>query len=301
MMKFHFLKQVEFEIEFISTHFYEIVDKYEEELLSLDDPILSLIVSNPKLCLKNEDQLLNFINQLYNKDPEFSNLYIFENISSKTMDDFLQIFDYNDINGNIWMSLSKRLSNKEKSSIYINRYKKNPNESKPKSFLYDNKLEFNGIFKYLTTKTGGNIHDNGIIEITSNSINPPYHPKNLLNQTSFYIIKDSIKDAWVCFDFKKMKIEISNYSLKSFFSSQDKSHIKSWVLEVSNDGENWDKIDEQTNYQGLNGANITKTFEVSKKTFSRYCRIRLTDEYYGYPSCRLALNAIEFYGQIIEE
>lgn len=30
--------------------------------------------------------------------------------------------------------------------------------------------EFEGIFKYLTDKTAGNIHDNGTIEFTSNSI-----------------------------------------------------------------------------------------------------------------------------------
>ena len=92
----------------------------------------------------------------------------------------------------------------------------NFSQFKPKSFLYDNKLEFNGIFKFLTNKSGGNIGDN---EMTSNSINPSYHPKNLLNQTNIYIVKDSIKDAWVCFDFKNMKVGISKYSLKSFFSS----------------------------------------------------------------------------------
>ena len=50
------------------------------------------------------------------------------------------------------------------------------------SFPFTENNEFNGIIKYLTGKTGGNIHDNGTINVSSNSIyGNKGHPKNLLD------------------------------------------------------------------------------------------------------------------------
>ena len=85
-------------------------------------------------------------------------------------------------------------------------------------FQCTNTNDMNGIFKYLTDIAGGNPHDNHVIEVTSNSImSPSYHPKNLLdfdsNKKYFPIPKSN--DAWVLFDFKNIKIEVTSYSIKS--------------------------------------------------------------------------------------
>ena len=90
--------------------------------------------------------------------------------------------------------------------------------------------ELNGIINYLTNESGGNPHDNGTIEVTSNSICSPFcHPKNLLNsaQEEDYLPKSSELNAWVLFDFKNCEIQISKYSLKSsnFIWSSNKLSI----------------------------------------------------------------------------
>ena len=76
--------------------------------------------------------------------------------------------------------------------------------------------------------------------------------------------------------------------------------IKNWILEVSNDEKNWTEIDEHSNYDGLNGNNIIKTFNVKPNNFSRFVRIRQTGDYYGYPNVFLVIKSIEFYGKLSE-
>ena len=60
-------------------------------------------------------------------------------------------------------------------------------------------IEFNekydGIFHYLTQKSGGNVYDNGTVNIETNSIqdnNNKYHPKNVVDQRDRF--KDKKKD-----------------------------------------------------------------------------------------------------------
>lgn len=116
-----------------------------------------------------------------------------------------------------------------------------------------------------------------------------------------YYSKVRDQNAWVCFDFKKMKIEISNYSIRSSDIKVGCHHIKNWVFEISDDGDKWTKIDEHSNYTELNGNLITKTFEVSQKHFARFCRLRNNGEYYGSNNNNsLILNSIEFYGRLQE-
>lgn len=67
-------------------------------------------------------------------------------------------------------------------------------------------------------KTGGNLHDNGTIEITSNSIisDPYYHPKNLVDYQQTTAYKSSKNtESIVCFDFKDQKIQPTSYSIRS--------------------------------------------------------------------------------------
>ena len=155
----------------------------------------------------------------------------------------------------------------------------------------------------MTSKTGSNIHDNKTIEVSTNSPFSDYYTKNLLdfNQDNIYASKPEDQTAWICFDFKNMKIELSHYSIKSHNSSPGYNHIKNWVIEISDDGKEWTKIDEHSNYTELNGRSIIKTFKISQKHFSRFIRLRNNGEFYGCNNgfC-LCLNSIEFYGQLQE-
>lgn len=72
-----------------------------------------------------------------------------------------------------------------------------------KEFIHQKGNEFHGIMRYLTEQTGGNIHDNNTIEITTNT--KCQHPKNLVDyDKDNYYNSDSVKfEPKICFDFQK--------------------------------------------------------------------------------------------------
>lgn len=167
-----------------------------------------------------------------------------------------------------------------------------------KTFPYQKGDEFNGIIKYLTDKTGGNIHDNGTIEISSNNINRgmglhSHHPKNLLNLNSSenYMANDG-KTAYIRFDFKDKMVELSNYTVKNADSG---GKIQNWVFEVSDDAVSWTEIDKRKDFNF--NSKSSWTFDVKNNRFARYCQLRhdgpFTDMVYN-----LKMNSIELYGKL---
>lgn len=195
---------------------------------------------------------------------------------------------------------SKKKSSK-KSSKSKSKSKKDKKEKKKKDEIiqlqYQEGKNFNGIIKYLTDKTHGNIHDNGTIEVTSDSILPGYPPKNLLNT----IKKDQYQSkglslAWILFDFKDMRIELSNYTIESCSWSKNIGHIKSWVIEISDDNQSWSIIDQKDDCPDLNDRDAVRTYEVQPNKFSRYVRFRHTAE--CWDGGTFGFNAIEFYGRL---
>lgn len=109
-----FADKINEEIDFISSHFYELFDTVDQnqKLQDLNIDIVEQIIDNPKLKLKSENQLLSVINKLYSEDSEYSILYEyvdFKVVGSKSMKEFINIFDLNDMNTKMWRNLSKRL------------------------------------------------------------------------------------------------------------------------------------------------------------------------------------------------
>lgn len=125
-------------------------------------------------------------------------------------------------------------------------------------------LEFEGIMKYLMTKTGGNIHENGTIEITSNSIGDGYDLKDIINyqNKNIYGSKNE-ENASICFDFKNRLIQLSSYSIKS--QNSGSGNLRNWVIEVSNDKQSWKEVDSHSNDSSLNGSNIVAIFDIKEK------------------------------------
>ena len=106
------------EIDFTSSHFYEICENKESEFFKLSFDTVFKIINNRKLQLKTEDQLLRFINGLYSENSEYSILYetiLFDNVSSESIQEFISIYYINDISKTTWNRLSKRLEKEIKS------------------------------------------------------------------------------------------------------------------------------------------------------------------------------------------
>ena len=153
------------EIEFISSHFHEIINEnsHKEQLKTLSYESILSIVSNENIELDNEDELLSFINELYLENCHFSKLYefvYFNNVTAESLKRFIDIFDIEYLSTEIWRSISSGLILKiegNESKIGNRNYKqktekdeknKNQNENETiKEILYSNN-EIDGIFSY---------------------------------------------------------------------------------------------------------------------------------------------------------
>ena len=149
----------------------------------------------------------------------------FKNVNEKTLEKFIEKFSMNDLKLGIWKSICRKLLSSNDSKNCSKRYIDIIIEKH-----YIQGQEFKGILRYLSDESGGNIHDKGVVEIASNSApNSNCQPKNVVNyqENNYYETSSSIKNAKLCFDFKKNKIQVTNYSIKTSVSG---FHLKNILL-----------------------------------------------------------------------
>jgi hypothetical protein len=161
-----------------------------------------------------------------------------------------------------------------------------------------NSLE--GIISCLTKKHGGNVHENGIVAITSKSVYSD-HPLVALENVAdlSHLTSDSCFTStyepgeWVCWDFREMRVRPTHYTIRA-------CRLKSWVVEGSRDGESWTKIDRQTDNQDFMDGRRTASFAVSNPAECRFIRLTQTDKRHKYNDDVLELCAVEFFGTLSE-
>lgn len=299
------------EIEFISSHLNEIIEKQKEEFLTLDISTILEILNNEHIQLRDEDQLLEFVNEMYNDDKKYSIFYeevLFVNVSTEKINEFISIFDKNDLSENTWLNLCERLKMdiKLEEENYPNRYlkqgkRKRKDKMKGITIPFTGNNEFKGIISYLRNESKQNIENS--INVTSSSIynnNQDFSPIKavLYEENNKDFGSDSIKNSWICIDFKEHRIQPTHYTIKS-------GHIypnlpRNWVIECSNDNDKWEIVDEETNNSTLRNNDSVHTFEMNKQNLNEYRYIRMRNA--GPDWCGsyfIFINSIEFYGKLI--
>lgn len=265
---------------------------------------LEEIIKNEKLQIENEDSLMDFVLNLYKSDRNNSSLIefvIFRNLSNEMIEKFIGLFEIEDLDQKTWESICMRLkqSVSEDETVKDKRYISKGNLIE---FKLDSNNKFNGILKYLTDKTGGNIVDNGTVSITSNSANNPVKYLIYFNTEDYFQYIDKSM-ANVLFDFKDRSVKLNKYSIHTGTWNTNNGHLRNWAIEVSNDGEKWEEIDNRSNDSSLNGCRYSATFDVQKQRneFYRFVRLRQT----GLAWCPSSSNQfeimyIDFYGFLKE-
>jgi hypothetical protein len=153
-----------------------------------------------------------------------------------------------------------------------------------------------GIISYLTRKHGGNVHDKGIITITSKSVykdKPKYAARNVadLYSDSYFFSKNE-PGQWILWDFREMRVRPTHYTIKS-------SDLKSWVVESSLDGEAWTEIDRKTDNEDVKSICFTvASFAVSNPAECRFIRLTQTGKRHWPGGDDLPIMAFEFFGTL---
>lgn len=143
------------------------------------------------------------------------------------------------------------------------------------------------------------------LNATSNSTqsdNSSFHPKNLVNgnDKDYYWSKNK-GNATICFDFKDKLIQLGSYSIKTISHGQNGKHLRNWVIEVSNNGNDWIIIDRHENEPALNGYQFVSNFPIKNQNndFYRFIQIRQTGNgWHTSSKNELAMYTIEFFGKI---
>ena len=308
----HFYKEYfNEELEFISSHFYELNEDQEQRLRELRIDTIDQIVSRSDLKLRDENQLLNILNELYQSDSSYANLYkyvFFPLVDEETILKFIDHFDIFDLDTEIWIQLSSRLSRKvtprEEDTLLTSRYSKSfpiLNTEKEITCQHDN--QFDGIINFLRKETNGNIEN--AINITSSSVYYSCVPYNVClfedEHKGKYFETNNEKNSWICFDFKDRKIIPKNYLIQT---GQGKAchNPRTWILEGSNDQTNWETLDKQDDCPYLNEQYVVHTFDIQKQNTNpfRYIRIMQTGpNWFSGDWHYFVLGSVEFYGSLI--
>ena len=108
--------------------------------------------------------------------------------------------------------------------------------------------------------------------------------------------------AVVCFDFKDKFVNLSKYQIQTSMKEKSTTHLKNWVIEVSEDGSNWFEIDRRKNDESLNEPRKSNVFDVQNpnNNFYRYLRLRqIGTSHYNCENCNIfSISRFDFYGQI---
>lgn len=299
-------------IKTISSQFNSIDTK---KLIKLPLPVLYSILSNDELKLNDEDSLFDFVQILFshkeNQKNEIDKLAFYEliDISALSYDKFIEFINeinYGEITGEIWSRIKNYfIMNKNRKTIINNkRYAKT--KYKLVSFDKNESNRFKGIIYTLGDGNPRKVLTDKIINIHSSS---PYNNsessqnKNVVNFDDYSGAFQSVDDenAWLAYDFKNRKVCPSCYSIRSTnWGGTGHSHLQSWIIEGSNDFQNWKMLDLRKNDRSLDGNSFSNTFSIEKRNgdeYFQYLRIMLNGRNTS-GGIRLDISALEFFGII---
>jgi hypothetical protein len=239
-----------------------------------------MIMNSNELKVKSEDVLFESICELVEDDQSYFSLFEFvrfEWISTLNMEHFFDVVSSeaitSELNIGILRSLSRRCVLPVSPTGVNDRI-----FCEGKQIVPESGIPLCGIISYLSKKRGGNVHDQGVVDITASSVNGSYVFKNaadLENRNSFFQ-STNMSNSWLCYDFKSMDITPTHYSIQSYPNGSSGNHPRNWCLEVSNDKETWTSIDLRCDCGRLCDGSRIGTYEVSKIETCRYIRLRRT-------------------------
>ena len=284
------------EIDFLSEN---ISDVDESQLMQFDSSILFSILGSSKLRIDSEGWLLNLVCAIVaQKGPAYQMLFAtvhYDNLTEDEMRLFVESFHVEHMSGAIWDALTQRLIRKvskaksEAMKILSEGAVCSPQETE----------NFNGIISLLKTTMDKEIPNNEILEVTSSSANeahPPEFAIDFADETSYFESLDE-PDSWIGFDFKSRRVSITHYALRTWFWPAGYQHLKSWVLEGSDDGQEWTELDRREDCPHLNNSSAVRRFKCELRVKCRHIRLRAIGQDH-FNTNLVILSGFELYGRL---
>ena len=165
-----------------------------------------------------------------------------------------------------------------------------------------------GIIAHLTSECRGNVHKKGVVEVTASSVYASVYAAEHVVElgSSHYFGSKNEPNSWICYDFKGRRVAVTGYSLRTpgycWLTFPGDCFPRSWVLEVSNDGQWWDPVDRRDDNFELRGKDVTVNFEISAGPVGnfRFVRLRQTDANHDGLDF-LCLSSFEIFGTLYSQ
>lgn len=281
-----------------------------DKLSGLSKSVLSYILRNDKFKVRDNDKLFDIIKEMNTREEEeeeknfdFYELIDILSLSEEKFCDFLSIFDYREMTGNIWRQICEFVTNKCESKR-DKKVRRQEDGSVNIEYDGDTSHQFSGVVNYIIKNKNGNETNDDVINVTASSTSSPHHPKYAVefDSNEYFLSNNSL--SWLQYDFKGKKIRPTSYSIRTRDDSDDQNPL-SWKIEVSNTGNenDWKTIDSRENETSVSKRNQNATFNIqttlSPNDNYRYIRFKCT----GLTSrnCRcLAISSLEYFGTLIK-
>lgn len=158
----------------------------------------------------------------------------------------------------------------------------------------------NGIFTYLTDLTGGNIVDNGTISIFVESGHELVH--DLIDfkdgQKRHYKNNNTKQSNYITFDFRNMMAKITHYTIVSCYCTDFGCEPRDWEIYTSNDGIEWELVDEVENNDTLLGKYTANTFEITSPRYAKFFQFVQLENHTARGVPIMHLSGFEVFGSI---
>ncbi|OHS96431.1 hypothetical protein TRFO_37412 [Tritrichomonas foetus] len=158
----------------------------------------------------------------------------------------------------------------------------------------------NGVFAYLSsTIENGNIKEAGLIDITSSSAVTIGDLANIVDRDSeMYSYTSNDPDSWIQIDFKNFRLTPTFYSIRTENNPSGYDHMRSWVLEGSEDGHAWTELDRREENGVLNSASAIGHFSIQNSMIAKFLRVRQIGTNWAERNY-LSMSNIEFFGNLV--
>jgi hypothetical protein len=265
--------------------------------------MISEIVSHPALVLDSEDSLYDFVR---NRSIELFESLRLEYCCPKTI---CEMFTdcINAMNASIWANVRSRLV----LPVLLGR-------SFPPLIKTGAKFQVPaGVIAHLTRECGGNVHNHGVVAVTSSKPFSDGDPRSQGDFAANNVVDlaagsafcsawrddeeniEHTRNNWICYDFKRRRIMPTHYAIRSWSGSPGAAHPKGWVIEMSEDGVAWKEVDRREDNSELNGRAITRVFTVPGNATGRFIRLVNVGKNHERDDC-LCISAWEIFGSIFE-
>jgi hypothetical protein len=148
-------------LPFIASQFYELK---KSELDRIPLSTLYHILSHPSLTISSEIALYSYLRSRLSSNPDSGDIFQFVHFEYLSLDELSDFVDFcsDRIDSRLWSAFSPRLPFPLVASPLTSLGQV--------EFPFDNAKSLDGIIQFLTDQHGGNVHDKGIVTITSKSI-----------------------------------------------------------------------------------------------------------------------------------